>query len=830
MTSLPQNATNLRQQLHRNGYQPIPVTSPDRKDPQAGKKPAIKGWQNAKGFSENDIARWETQHPSAQNTGVLCGDLVGIDIDISDGGTVSQITEMVFQLFGGKAPIRVGRDPRALIVCRTSTPMKKRATEDFISKSGERAKVEILGSGQQFVAFGIHPVTMKPYSWPDTSIENVSFEELPLIECSEIDQLIQGINGLLLKNGYVPSGQVSKIEAEGNKFAKYSTGPVELDLVKEALTYIPNSDLHYDLWLKVGFAIHSGLGEAGFDIWNEWSQTSSKYNPANTAKTWGHFKRDGGVTIGTLFHMAKQNGWLKSNQTDDRKLILVETGNLHDAVDQAELALLESDIEIFQRGGLVVRPVKLPEAVTAEHQSVRLAFIEATEDWLREAFTRVAVFQKHKGIHGEIVTIDCPLSIVKTYLARTGEWKLPILKAIIYAPTLRPDGSVVDQPGYDPKSGVYASFEPDSFLPIDPKPNRNDAIQAIKTLKSLFNTFPFASDADRSVVLATILTGLIRQSLETAPMFGFSAPVAGSGKSLIVDMISIIITGNKAAVLTPGKTEEELEKRLGAALMAGTTVVSFDNCTDTLQGDFLCQMLTQTMVKIRILGFSKNVDVPTNCLMLATGNNLTFAEDMTRRVLLCTLDPEMERPEERQFDIDANEEAFRRRPELVSAGLTVLRAFICAGRPKAASTLGSYSEWSNLIRSALVWLGECDPCQTMERVRDNDPVLSKNLRLLHQIDCHFYGRTFTTGDLIDLASERVNIGEEFKFKKPELHQILSEFSGGRSVLNSVSIGRALSKLVDRVLDGMTLICSKGGGGKTYWTLRGGTAINREDIM
>ena len=80
---------------------------------------------------------------------------------------------------------------------------------------------------------------------------------------------------------------------------------------------------------------------------------------------------------------------------------------------------------------------------------------------------------------------------------------MPILNAIIYAPTLRPDGSVVDQPGYDPKTGVYASFEPDRFLPIDPMPNRNDAIQAIKKLKSLFNTFPFASDADRSVMLAT---------------------------------------------------------------------------------------------------------------------------------------------------------------------------------------------------------------------------------------------------------------------------------------------------------------------------------------
>lgn len=717
MRSFPPSITQLRQQLLRNGYQPIPVTSPDPKDPQLGKKPATAGWQKVNSCNEADIARWETQHSSAHNTGVLCGDLVGIDIDISDGGTVSQITEMVFQLLGSKAPIRVGRDPRALIVCRTSKPIKKMATKEFITKWGEKAKVEILGVGQQFVAFGVHPLTMQPYTWPDKSIENVLFEELPVIDECDIAKLIQDIHKLLMGSGHLPSGQVREIEAEGNRVANYSAGPVELDLVKEALTYIPNSDLDYDLWLRVGFAIHSGLGDAGYDIWIEWSQSSSKDNPAYTAKTWGHFKRDGGISIGTLFHMAKQNGWRKSNRSDERKFILVEAGNLHDAVDQAELGLLEAGVEIFQRGGLLVRPVRLPEFGLSEHQSVPLSFTQVTEDWLREAITRVAVFQKHKGTNGEIVTIDCPALIVKTYLARAGEWKLPALSAIIYAPTLRPDGSVIDQPDYDPRSGIYASFDPDRFLPIAQRPTRNDAIQAIKTLKSLFNTFPFASDADCSVVLATVLTGLIRQTLEAAPMFGFSAPVAGSGKSLIVDMISIIITGGKAAVFTPGKTEEELEKRLGAALIAGTTVVSFDNCTDTLQGAFLCQMLTQAVVKIRILGISKNVDVPTNCLMLATGNNLTFAEDMTRRVLLCTLDPEMERPEERQFDQDAIEETFRRRPELVSACLTILRAFICAGRPQAAKTLGSYSEWSNFIRSVLVWLEECDPCDTMELVR-----------------------------------------------------------------------------------------------------------------
>ena len=69
MRLFPPSITQLRQQLLRNGYQPIPVTSPDPKDPQLGKKPAIAGWQKVNSCNEADIARWETQHSSAHNTG-----------------------------------------------------------------------------------------------------------------------------------------------------------------------------------------------------------------------------------------------------------------------------------------------------------------------------------------------------------------------------------------------------------------------------------------------------------------------------------------------------------------------------------------------------------------------------------------------------------------------------------------------------------------------------------------------------------------------------------------------------------------------------------------
>jgi putative DNA primase/helicase len=76
-------------------------------------------------------------------------------------------------------------------------------------------------------------------------------------------------------------------------------------------------------------------------------------------------------------------------------------------------------------------------------------------------------------------------------------------------------------------------------------------------------------------------------------MHAFTAPVAGSGKSKLVEVASIIATGHEAPVIAPGATEEELEKRLGGALLAGDTVIALDNCDAPLGGVLLCQALTR---------------------------------------------------------------------------------------------------------------------------------------------------------------------------------------------------------------------------------------------
>src|SRR5690606_20683215 len=323
---------------------------------------------------------------------------------------------------------------------------------------------------------------------------------------------------------------------------------------------------------------------------------------------------------------------------DGRPVIRMYAGFLHQTVDMAEGALMQAGLGYYQRGSIVVRPAMVPVAVSDGRtvDAPRLVHVKAHH--MAEAFTRAANWKRFDKREGEWLSTDCPHRIAETFLAREGQWRLPVLTGIINCPTLRADGSILDLPGYDAQTGLLVDPQDARFPALPRDPDQATALRALAFLKDLISTFPFVTDADRSVALSGILTALIRRSLPTAPLHGFNAPTAGTGKSMLVDLASQIATARPAPVIAQGKSEEEMEKRLGAALIAGDVLIAIDNCEEPLGGELLCQTLTQTSLKVRILGKSVNAEVPSNAAVFATGNNLTLEGDMTRRAIRATLD------------------------------------------------------------------------------------------------------------------------------------------------------------------------------------------------
>jgi hypothetical protein len=499
--------------------------------------------------------------------------------------------------------------------------------------------------------------------------------------------------------------------------------------------------------------------------------------------------------------------------------IRIVAGDLSRAVDDGEQALIASNSGLYQRGSQIVRPVmtQIPTADGGAAMGYRLAPVKTPH--IVECMTRAARWVRFDGRAKDYVATDCPQKIAETYLARDGLWRLPQLAGVIHAPTLRPDGSVLDRPGYDHATGLL--FEPlgDAFPPVPGVPDQEDAAEALLLLKTLIGTFPLVAAADTAVALSAICTALIRRSLPSAPLHAFTSPVAGSGKTFVADITSMVATGRAAAVISQGATAEELEKRLGAALLAGDAIVNIDNCDHALGGDLLCQVITQRALKIRVLGQSINIEVPSNATILATGNNLVLTGDMTRRALLCSLDPQCERPELREFKQDPLEVIRAYRGVYVVAALTALRAYHIAGRPEQVTPLGGFVEWSRMVRDALVWLGEADPCTTMEKTRTADPKLGALAAVLGQWSDVLGASRVTLKEAVERASEREDgYAGMSRFLSPDFRDALLLVAGESGVINGGRLGKWLGKNKDRIADGKRIVQDGGRAGVSYWRL------------
>jgi hypothetical protein len=150
--------------------------------------------------------------------------------------------------------------------------------------------------------------------------------------------------------------------------------------------------------------------------------------------------------------------------------------------------LLDAGVPIFQRSEWLVRPVI--DTVDASHgrQTKVARFIRFEATYLRDLLGRVADFRKYDKRSNKWVPIDPPPQVAQTVLARQGEWKFPVVAGVITTPTMRPDGSLLTQPGYDPPTRLLL-VEPPPMPLIPDAPTRDDALKALSLLRGLLGNF-----------------------------------------------------------------------------------------------------------------------------------------------------------------------------------------------------------------------------------------------------------------------------------------------------------------------------------------------------
>jgi len=449
----------------------------------------------------------------------------------------------------------------------------------------------------------------------------------------------------------------------------------------------------------------------------------------------------------TLYHLPAKNDGIK--KPFNKKVIRLDVGEKKSIIDQC-IQVLVDDEQLYVYSGQLVQIIRdKSTGGNQENKALKIMAIEALS--LTEILMSLVKFMK-KNSKGDWIETNLAIDYSNTLLARNS-WAIQNLAGIIYTPSLGKDGTLITKNGYDVKSGLYLDYDASKFPALNKNPTLADAKKSLDILKDPFQSFPFKAESDLSTVIAAILTGLIRHSFGNAPLFLVTSPKMGTGKGLIISAIAQLVTGKPASVMSQASDSNEERKRLFAALLEGDSMICIDNIEKTFSSDALCSILTMPVFKDRLLGKSQMISVSTQATFLATGNNVTVSGDLPRRVLPCSIDAQVEKPYEREFTINLPLFIKKNRGPIVNAALTILSAYQTAGCPnQKLKSFGSFEEWSNTVRSALVWSGMADPCLGLQLWDQVDPARDELSNVLESWYEIIQSSPMTISELLKLAN------------------------------------------------------------------------------
>lgn len=287
-------------------------------------------------------------------------------------------------------------------------------------------------------------------------------------------------------------------------------------------------------------------------------------------------------------------------------------------------------------------------------------------------------------------------------------------------PILRHNGEIVTEQGYDKRSHLwYAPSDDLADLHLPEYPTQEDALKAVEVIDDILHDFCFASKKDRTHTFAALLTTLLRPIVGNVPLCNIDAPMQGTGKSLLCTIIVMIATLGAYANLIapqsnpkyPAEAEEEWRKSILANLMQGYPIVVIDNLPRGCK--FSCAALDSALTKPeftgRLLGQSKMITVPSRAMWICNGNNISVIGDTARRTYHIRLDAQNSKPWLRNNFRYSNiiSTVKERRAEIITALLTIIRAWFVAEKPPAIHgiRMGSFEEWSDTLGGILEFIG-----------------------------------------------------------------------------------------------------------------------------
>jgi hypothetical protein len=329
---------------------------------------------------------------------------------------------------------------------------------------------------------------------------------------------------------------------------------------------------------------------------------------------------------------------------------------------------------------------------------------------------------------------------------------LRTLRGVIHSPVFRADGSLLEQPGYDPATGFLHLPEPGLSVPAVPDaPDRDQVAAAVRLVDEMLAGFPFVSPHHKANYLGCLLTPLLRAMCPPPyKLHAIEAHQPGSGKTLLANLSRWIHGGVFRAEVPEDDTE--LRKQVTAILSVTTgPVVVLDNLSGALKSSTLAGLLTSAQWDDRPLGSTTWVRCVNDRLWTITGNNLAIGGDLPRRTIRTSIDPGQPNPELRTgFAIDDLETWVRqRRGRLLHALLTMVRGWVAAGMPMDAPRASDgYARWVRTVDGILKHAeidGEFDHRSTQIATGSDDDEWAE---FLHAVHTQMTDTTWTVKELL----------------------------------------------------------------------------------
>ena len=284
--------------LVTNGYAILPI-GPGTKKPGQFKRGAWADYPEWNRHAERattdvEVATWSAW-PNC-GIGIVGGAVAAVDIDIVDSPDLAlQIEQLARDRLGDTPALRIGKAPKRMLIYRTAEPFR----------GIKRHPLEVLCLGQQFLAYATHPDTGAPYAWPDEGLADLDISDLPEITAEMARAFLDEAYALLPE--HLRQRGLTTVSSTAEHLRSHSQIGT-LPAIEAALAWLPNAELDYDSWMRVGMALKGALGDAGADLFADWSAQAAKDVPATTAKAWASFKPDR-IGAGTIYHLAMGQGW-----------------------------------------------------------------------------------------------------------------------------------------------------------------------------------------------------------------------------------------------------------------------------------------------------------------------------------------------------------------------------------------------------------------------------------------------------------------------------------------------------------------------------------------